>query len=680
MPEIWIQIENRPWDLCPHPKDRMSGMDVKDLPGGTPPVNVTLHSTTGHSRTVKMHKPVRGADGKVTDALILRRYKPPQNADGSDAWTIPDDRKVNPWDLNEMNPGENGTMGTIPGPVIECNIDDQMIVHFRNNDMRLAPSGSKVISGLEVGGLAGMAEMEMTMQRAEVRGAFTLADSVLLQAIGNVLLPRPKLLPALQRTHSLHPHGFTFAPEHDGAYPLSPPDTAQLITPVGGPDEKAAWESIGVTGHKKGDRVPPGGTFIYRWSGHSWPTTAGVWLYHDHSVCDMENVQLGAIGIIVIHNPAEPGDVTVTIDDLPDKSFVGNPISPGLFSLAVDLPIFKHDLTSLVAEQAFESPASPHEMEGAAPRASSRAKKSGKPSRTKAAPREGNISGHESDLPQNRIEMGAFTLAVNKGLDGINRLFIATYRTPPAKAQYLQLFHMFADNMCINGRLFLGNTPTMVAGPQTKMRFGVVGMGSEPHTFHIHGHRWVIPGPARVDDSTLQFGGPMNSPTSQFEDTRLLGPANSFVFTIDEGNGFMRAADQPIGEWHMHCHLLGHMMAGMMGSLLVVNGGQIALTLPVGKPCPTMPMPAPPAPTAQSIHIKIQSAAFGSQPGPIHVGDTVIWDNKDGFDHTVSADDGTFNLPSPGNSSSAQWVASRTGTIPYHCNIHTDMHGSITVT
>jgi len=38
-----------------------------------------------------------------------------------------------------------------------------------------------------------------------------------------------------------------------------------------------------------------------------WPTTAGVWLYHDHSICDMENVQQGAIGLVVIRNPGGPG-------------------------------------------------------------------------------------------------------------------------------------------------------------------------------------------------------------------------------------------------------------------------------------------------------------------------------------------------------------------------------------
>jgi hypothetical protein len=69
----------------------------------------------------------------VTDALILRRYSPPQKADQSDAWTVPDDRKVNPWDLNEHNPGETGTMGTIPGPVIECSLSTADRVHLTTN-------------------------------------------------------------------------------------------------------------------------------------------------------------------------------------------------------------------------------------------------------------------------------------------------------------------------------------------------------------------------------------------------------------------------------------------------------------------------------------------------------------------------------------------------------------------
>ncbi|HJQ30031.1 MAG TPA: hypothetical protein VJ827_11870, partial [Rubrobacter sp.] len=59
---------------------------------------------------------------------ILRRY--------TANWAAPDDRKVNPWDLNELDSTDNGTMGTIPGPVIECEVGDTVIVHFRNRDHR----------------------------------------------------------------------------------------------------------------------------------------------------------------------------------------------------------------------------------------------------------------------------------------------------------------------------------------------------------------------------------------------------------------------------------------------------------------------------------------------------------------------------------------------------------------
>ena len=44
-----------------------------------------------------MNRPhLRNQDGNYADALILRRYIA--------NWEIPDDRKVNPWDINEPDP------------------------------------------------------------------------------------------------------------------------------------------------------------------------------------------------------------------------------------------------------------------------------------------------------------------------------------------------------------------------------------------------------------------------------------------------------------------------------------------------------------------------------------------------------------------------------------------------
>lgn len=91
--------------------------------------------------------------------------------------------------------------------------------------------------------------------------------------------------------------------------------------------------------------MPPGGTYTYTWNTFSWPTTAGVWLYHDHSICDMDNVQLGAIGIIVIHNPADADDVIAP--PLPGGSVNGSPLRWNCFPFPIDVAVLPHDLNKL---------------------------------------------------------------------------------------------------------------------------------------------------------------------------------------------------------------------------------------------------------------------------------------------------------------------------------------------
>jgi hypothetical protein len=403
--EFWIQIENHDWDTQPNKIDRMDT--------SSPPPNDI-----------------------VKDALILRRYKA--------NWANPDDRKVNPWDLNEPDPTK---VGTIPGPVLDCSVGDEIVVHFRNQDLRATPD-------------------------------------------------------LIYRAHSLHPHGVVFPTTYDGAYPLSPPDSTQAI--IAGDPEEVAWKTMGVTGFKQGDRVPPGCSFTYKWSTFGWPTIAGVWIYHDHSVWDASNTLRGAIGFIVVHNPNDPDDV---IDqDLPG----GNP--------------------------------------------------------------NGNLTV--------------------TGADGIAR-FVA----PPTKALYLQLFHELHDDpkndnrgSYINGRRNLGNTPTLIGGINTKMRFGLGAMNlSDTHTFHIHGHRWVIPGPSgdKVGGTAPPGSGvqvsTLNQAVSQFEDTKLIGPGNTFSMTINQGTFMGPPIGSQKGEWHMHCHVLDHMANdGMMGSLLIVDKDDPD-NLPAGK-------------------------------------------------------------------------------------------------
>ena len=616
--EYWIQIENRAWDLSAHNVDRMTGQNMQALTG-QPPATVTLNSVvaTTPPRTVTMFNPLRDTGGAVIDALILRRYCPPTKADGSDSWTVPDDRKINPWDLNEHNPGESGTMGTIPGPVIECEVGDEVEVHFRNADAR---------AGFDV----------------------------------------------LARTHSLHPHGFVFEATSDGAYPLTPVDPSQ---PVGG--EAAAWAGVGVTGQfKQGDRVPYGATFTYTWKTLGWPTTAGVWLYHDHSICDMESVELGAIGIIVIHNPADTfNEVDIRLNphdavdpSLPDPALVpggsgnGSPTTLRCFPFPDPPFVLPGLLGQLGVAPDHVHGGDHHDGDG--------------------------DPGHDDDLPvlARSLRMGPAVVELNDDLSLLHRFCLPVYRTPPNKLLILQLYHSLKNaGMAINGRKYLGNTPTVLAGRDTKMRFGVVGMGSDTHTFHLHGHRWTLPGPDGNDPGVIQ-GSPQNHPVSQFEDVRIFGPASSFAFTIDGQTGsFMRAGgrspDQSLGEWHMHCHVLNHMMTGMMGSLLIVRGGELAFGLPAGVPCP----PGTGGGGGQQtkvVHLTT-AATFSPANIMINAGEAVDWkwDNTD--QHSVTSDTPGFDSGVlTGPTFSHTFPAA--GTFAYHCVIHggpggIGMSGTVTV-
>ena len=663
--EYWIQLENRPWDASPNNLDRLTGRDMKEVTGKDP-VDVTITSpATGVSRVRTMFNPTRDGSGNVKDALILRRYAPPKAPDGSDAWTVPDDIKVNPWDLNEPDPTDKGTMGTIPGPVIECSVGDTVVVNFRNLDRRTQPA----FSG----------------------GGLVTEEPIAIE----------------KRVHSLHPHGFVFKRHHDGAYPLSPPDPAQ---PVPAP-ESAAWASVpGFSGSlKQGDRVPPEGTFRYEWATVGWPSTAGVWLYHDHSICDHENVELGAIGVIVIHNPADT-EQEVDIRDpadpmkgdpafLPGGSPNGSPVRLRCFPfLDAGVGVLPHDRAGLGDIHARAHAGKRH----TAPALGHLANLA-RVEHPRHEPKKAGEKG-ETEQPDPEIDRiitrGDLLLELDDELQRFVRFCLPRYRTPPSRALYLQLFHTLSGvgGMAINGRLYIGNTPTMVAGVETRMRFGVVGMGSDVHTFHIHGHRWTLPGPDGTTLAEIQ-NSPQVRAVSSFEDTRIFGAANSFAFTIDGRAGsFMRAGgpapEDALGEWHMHCHALSHMMTGMMGTLLIVAGGELALALPQGVDC------GPGHTGGGGNHgggnggavqdVDMQGSVYIPQNRVISVGQQVRFVNKDGFTHTVDWDtpgsppnSGTINAAGTPGDKYTTPVMNTPGTFNFHCAFHgaagVGMHGSLTV-
>lgn len=88
------------------------------------------------------------------------------------------------------------------------------------------------------------------------------------------------------------------------------------------------------------------------------------------------------------------------------------------------------------------------------------------------------------------------------------------------------------------------STPTLVARQGESVRFYVASVGTESHTFHIHGHRWKDPG------------------TRLTIDAKQIGPFETSTFEVTAGqNG--------PGEWLYHCHDLMHLMEGMKGKFVV---------------------------------------------------------------------------------------------------------------
>jgi manganese oxidase len=120
------------------------------------------------------------------------------------------------------------------------------------------------------------------------------------------------------------------------------------------------------------------------------------------------------------------------------------------------------------------------------------------------------------------------------GMYGILSILGRHERAPDREFEVV--FAPMGNFQTIDGRAFVGNTPVFRSKVGQLVQWDVMAMGSEHHTFHVHGHRWVT------------TGGP--------RDTQTVGPAESFR---------IRWRERDPGTWLYHCHVESHMMAGMIG-------------------------------------------------------------------------------------------------------------------
>jgi plastocyanin len=84
---------------------------------------------------------------------------------------------------------------------------------------------------------------------------------------------------------------------------------------------------------------------------------------------------------------------------------------------------------------------------------------------------------------------------------------------------------------------------------------------------------------------------------------------------------------------------------------------------------------------ASTDKVSIENFSFSPVSVTVKKGATVTWTNNDTTAHTVTADTGnTFDSGTLENGKTFSFTFNTAGTFKYHCNFHSDMHGTVTVT
>ncbi|MFD4191075.1 multicopper oxidase domain-containing protein [Amycolatopsis thermoflava] len=124
-------------------------------------------------------------------------------------------------------------------------------------------------------------------------------------------------------------------------------------------------------------------------------------------------------------------------------------------------------------------------------------------------------------------------------------------------------FTVVFNDMTINNRAH-HDAPTFEANLGERVEWIAIGHGSNFHTFHLHGHRWLD---NRTGMRTSEYD------PSPLIDIKDLNPGVSFGFQVIAGEGVGP------GMWMYHCHVQNHSDMGMAGMFLVRNADG---TMPVG--------------------------------------------------------------------------------------------------
>lgn len=261
--------------------------------------------------------------------------------------------------------------------------------------------------------------------------------------------------------HSFHVHGLIYGIDSDGSWPFG----------VEAPDGR------------RSDAICPGESWCYVFD--VTRDTIGAWPFHDHVMDIDAQVARGLFGAIIVRDPAAPKadyEVPLFMHRMdPDRSsaeFDFRNVQPGGAPVSY----------TFTAEGTYDYDCVIH------PSMTGRVRVvAGGPMSANVAIIDSPPSFSPNDVT---VGPGGAVTWTNAGI----QTHTVTARAGAGLTSY-----------CLNGRAFVGNTPTIVARSGRRIRWYVMDLdlSMQWHNFHLHGQRW-------------QVGG-------ERMDTRSLGPAESFV-------------------------------------------------------------------------------------------------------------------------------------------------------
>ena len=315
--------------------------------------------------------------------------------------------------------------------------------------------------------------------------------------------------------HSLHVHGVRYGIESDGAWPLG----------------------VGTRRGRRSDEIEPGESWTYEFE--VTHETIGAWAFHDHVRRVQANVNRGLFGALIVRDPTAPR--------------------------ALDVPVFLHALQAPATADAFESPL----LQQATPRQTF--------AHTFTAA--GIVAYHckiHGPTMSGQVVVDPTAPAGDRAVDILDNSFAPqSVSVRPGSKVVWTLAQTFNHivlapgggglTYCLNGRAFVGNTPTIEADRGDHLRWYVfnLDLGSAWHNFHPHSARWALPTPpggaadvrglSPVESATIDtvVPAPLRLPC-ELEELQCDPPEDACLVRIK-------------GDFLFHCHIEEHMMAGLGG-------------------------------------------------------------------------------------------------------------------